>query len=183
MSKDKRIRKKKRAAGADQPGDLIDMHDGQREFLAVRGKAVDNPEMELCMLSGELRSDMRARYPGMPLSWEVPMTVQEFQQFKEAKEKKFKCKNSKCDMHDKEATVDYTVVTYKKEVPHSLDAIQDSLLTKKLGRKVLVENYVAVKCRKCGQRIQFVKYNLKNRRAAEDPMVSGSHQKQKGAFR
>lgn len=176
MTKERRTKRRKAAAGAKEPGDLIDMHDGQREFLRVRGKIVENPEMELCMLSGELRSDMKAQFGTEPLPWQTPWTQQEMEHLKTAKTKKFKCKNDKCDMHDVEAIVDYAIIAYKNEVSHSDDPIQNSLLIKKLGRKVLVENYVEVRCKKCRNRIQFVKYNLTNRRAAEDPMVSGPHQ-------
>ena len=187
MSNNKRqknwIKRKKAAAGAKEPGDLIPMSDHQREFLKVHNKYVHNPEMEL-ILAQDTPSDRPNMVFGVnPLPWEIPLTTQDMKHLQQAKEKKYTCKNSQCSAHDQEAVADYYIVTHKREIPHSdtgdpiIDKAQNAIDLRRFGRRENVCIYVAVQCKKCKQHIQFVKRSLSHRRAARDPLVSGPHQR------
>ena len=113
------VKRKKEAAGALKPGDLIPMAGFQREFLELHGKYVDNPEMELIMAQNEPTNKRFMNFGNNPLPWEVPLTTQDVENLKAAQRKLYVCKNKHCSTYDQEAAATYSVVTHKKEIPHS----------------------------------------------------------------
>lgn len=182
MSQKSREARKKRAAGGLQPGDLIPMLDHQREFLKVHGKFVYNPEMELIMAADPKTNKKDMRFGNSPLPWELPVTAQDLIHLQQARQRTFKCKNKHCDMFEKETSVIYKTVIHKKEIPHSntgnkeIDAIHNDMALRRFGKREQVCMHIEVCCSKCRQHIQYVKRTMSNRRAAEDPYVSGPHQ-------
>lgn len=146
----KRHYNKRKKLVKGEPGDLIQMDDGQREFLKVHGKYVHNPEMELAMLEDEPSMYSKATF-GAPLPWEKQMDHQDWKHFKTAKARKFKCKCSEAEVSG----------TYKL-VPEVAKGGQDQV--------------VSVYCVQCKEFIQMVKRSVTNRRLARDPMINGPHQ-------
>lgn len=187
-----RHKRKKEAASAREPGDLIPMPDHQREFYKSHNMYVDNPEMELI-----LATDPPSRRPTMsfgtnPLPWEISLTPQDTKHLSIAQQKKYTCKNEKCPIHNQPAQANYYLATHKTEIPHSdtgdkyADKARNQIDLRKFGRRELINLHVAVQCKQCKEHIQFVKRSMSNRRAARDPLVSGPHQKfgsSKGARR
>ena len=177
------VKRKKEAAGALRPGDLIPMAGFQREFLELHGKYVHNPEMELIMAQNEPTNKRFMNFGTTPLPWEVPVTAQDMENLKTAQRRVFVCKNKHCSAYDQEAAGTYGVVTHKKEIPHSdtgsavIDAVHNRMDLNRFGRREKIDIHVEVRCKRCGEHIQFVKRNASNRRAAKDPLVSGPHQR------
>jgi hypothetical protein len=178
-----RVKHKKEVAGALKPGDLIPMPDHQREFLELHGKYVHNPEMELIMAQYEPTNKRFMNFGNTPLPWETPVTAQDMENLKVAQRRVFTCQNKHCSTYGQEAAGTYSVVTHKKEIPHSdtgntmIDVVHNRMDLNRFGRREKIDIHVEVRCKKCGEHIQFVKRNLSNRRAAKDPLVSGPHQR------
>ena len=161
---------RKEAAGSLERGDLIPMDIGQREFLKVHNKFVNNPEMEAIMATDDQKGTKMV-FSVNPLPWEAALTPQEEKHLKQARQKEYSCRNEKCKAFGKPQQADYFVVTHKKE----LDTDENTL--NKFGRREQIVNHCGTKCKTCGKFIRYVKYNMSHRRAARDIMVSGPHQR------
>jgi hypothetical protein len=178
-----RVRRKKEAAGAKEPGDLIPMCDHQREFLKIHNKYIENPEMELIMAHDPPSNKSRMSFGLNPLPWETPVTPQDIKHLKQAQQKLYVCKNERCEARNQELTADYYILTHKREIPHSdtdnalEDKARNQIDLRKFGRRERICIHVAVRCKRCKQHIKYVKRILSHRRAAKDPLVSGPHQR------
>lgn len=168
------------------PGSDIPMDDGQRAFLELHGKFVDNPEMELCMNDPELKSEKdRMKFGAEPLPWEKALTAQEILHLNEARAKTFTCHDKHCPSGGKpHGKVEYRLVVHRKRLEH-LAGHGNNLVTREINRQLrkrygpreLQYHHIGVFCKQCKRLIHFVKFNATNRRLAEDPYISGPHQK------
>jgi len=159
-----------------------------KDFRKEHNLQLENDKLKGAVISAEADQRRRpATFGTEPLPWEVPMDFQQQKHFKAAKSRLFVCSNPKCDALDVESEVNYKISRHAKDIPFSdtgdedTDKTLNEWYTKRLGRRTQVQHHIAAVCKSCGQRIQFVKYTLANRRAAKDPMVSGPHQG-RGAF-
>ena len=179
-------RKTKKNVSAPEPGYYIPMTDFQREFLDVRGKFVNNPEMELAVRFEQSDHRRAPQFGQNPLPWEIPMTNQDIKHLEQAQNKKYKCKNPNCTVYNTEAPGRYVIVTHSKEIPHSEDSnefirkTRNQIDIKRFGRRKRTCLHVGVNCASCGQFIQYVKYSMAHRRAAGDINVSGPHHGRRG---
>jgi len=157
-------------------GDLIPMDEGQRQFLDDHNKFVNNPEMEAMMASLPTRGgrgSSKMSFGTAPLPWETQLTVRDYNHLNDALNRQYICRNKKdCNPDEALKSVTYAIVTHKKELP------TEELDRERWGKREFVVNHVGVYCKACGKLVKYVKYNLTNRRAAKDLLVSGPHQKQ-----
>ena len=151
-----------------EPGDLIPMSESQAEFLKVRGKFIDNPEMERAMA-------LQPKHPKVDMEFStsarrnVPpqVTAEDSNCLQAIHNKKFTCKQC-----GKETTAKYELVLFRKEVSHhrtgskELDHLNNLMDLKHFGRKIRSCFHIIAKCRGCGAFLQFVKQTGATRRAA-----------------
>lgn len=175
---------RKRKQELREPGDLIQMDNFQREFLELRGKYVENKEMELEMAADTPSGKNKMSFGSELLFWEQQLTAQDFKHLEQAKKKHvYPCRNEQCQMHNKDVQCKLDIVMHQKEVPHTkltshgIDKLLNKLYIKMFGIKRNVCFHVAAICPHCKKFVKYVKYSLSNRRAAADPRVSGPHQK------
>ena len=163
--------------------DMSEMDDFQREFLELRNKTIKDDEVRVAINSSIPSGKYRMDFGCEPLPWEKQLTMQETKHLQDAKEKTYKCKNKQCTMYEKSAGKLF-VVMHQKEVPHSktggnvLDKLMNNLYVRRFGIKRNTCFHIEVVCAFCKQHIQYVKYSDSNRRIAQDPRISGPHQKQ-----
>ena len=164
-------------------GKNIPMSDFQREFLETHGKYVDNPTMELAMVSKDkyFRSNKsKMKFGNGYLPWLEQISESEMKALRTAENKKFICKNPECAMNSKEVNVQYKLEIHVKNLRHSNIPDVNKISFKRFGKRTHMTRHVAIVCRHCGKRIKFVKATKTNRRAAKDPYISGPHQKGTG---
>lgn len=168
-----------------QPGDLIQLLPDQEEPFRVRGRYINNPEMEEILLEDLPSEKHKMQFSGVPLPWDKPMTPKDFNDLYQALGRKFTCKKQGCKSNNAPCICKYEMVIRKKQIkhinnfPHNLDetmkAALEQLEINRFGRRERVELIIIAKCIHCGSIIQQVKYTNANRRAAEDPTINGPH--------
>lgn len=105
-----------------------------------------------------------------------------------AQARKFKCKNSECHQHNQEVPVKYKIVWHQKKLPHYVAKTKDpqekeyakirnEIDFNRFGVRSRSCFHVGVYCRKCGRRIQFVKYSYINRLTAGDFLLLDEEQR------
>ena len=143
------------------------IHEGQEEFLRIRGKETINPEMEI-ILAAEASSKKHKKVNmklgvNSPLPWEIVLTVPEVKSLKEARSRTFKCQNKKCRQHNQIADIEYMHIVHTKP-PHKSKSGEE------YGHARIC-HHVGVKCKTCNRLIKYIKSNKTNRRLAKDPWL------------
>lgn len=157
------------------PGDFTE------EFLTVRGKTVNNPELAKGLNSQEVtqKSDRMTFGATNPLPWELQMTPQDQLALNNANAKTCVCPD--CG----ESHVRYDIVSFVHSVKFNntgnaeIDKTREEIDRRKFGKREIRFTHIRMLCGKCKRFIKFVPYTKTNRRAAKDPLINGPHQQKR----
>jgi len=160
------------------PGDF------NEEFLNVRGKDINNPELARGLNNQDQQDKHNRMIYGAtnPLPWEKPMLASESIALTEALAKKFECPHCKIETSAEYQSILHThTFKFNNSGNSEIDKFREKFDRARFGKYEKRFNHIGVFCRGCKRFIQYVPFNLTNRRAAKDPVVNGPHQfKRKG---